>query len=103
MAELEVDIAALRDMAGNLKELKREFETQDVRVAGYADAVGSDEIAGALEEFANNWSDQREEIGEMLQEVAGYAMIAVEAYTEVENVLKANFEDSAAASASHPR
>ena len=102
MAELEVELAALRDMAYSLKELKHEFENQDAQVSGYDDAVGSPEIAGALDDFASNWSDKRKELGEMLEQVAGYAMLAHDAYSETEQTLSANIEESAAASASNP-
>ena len=101
MAELEVDIAALRNMAGRLKGLKEEFESQDALTSGHQHAVGSPEIAGALDDFADNWSDKRKELGEMLEEVAGYAVMAADAYAETEQALAANIDESAAASGSH--
>lgn len=101
MAELEVDIAALRDMAGRLKGLKEEFEDQDALITGNEDAVGSPEVAGVLNDFVDNWSDKREELGEMLEEVAGYAVMAADAYAETEQTLAANIDESAAASGSH--
>ncbi len=102
MAELEVELSALRDMAGRLKGLKNEFESQDSKVSGFEDALGAPEVAGALDDFANNWSDKRKELAEMLEQVAGYATLAADAYTETEHGLSENIEQSAAASASHP-
>jgi len=95
----EVDVAELRDMAGRLKGLKEEFESQEDTVSGYDDAVGSNEVAGALEEFANNWSDKRRELAEKLEEVAGYASMAADAYHQTEGDLASSIDDSKAANA----
>ncbi len=99
MTTFEVDVAALRDMASRLKGLKEEFESQEDVLSG-EDAVGSPEVAGALDDFANNWSDKRKQLGEMLQEVAGYAQLAADAYQETEEGLTTSIEDSKAASSS---
>lgn len=100
MAELEVDIGALREMAGRLKGLEQEFASQRATFAEYADAVGSPDIAGALNDFGDNWSDKREELSEMFQQVAGYAQMAADAYAETEDALAANIDESAVASRS---
>lgn len=99
MAELEVDIGALRDMAGRLKGLKEEFESQGGLVAASEDEVGSPEVAGALRDFADNWSDKRKELGEMLHEVAGYALMAADAYAETEGGLSASIDKAAGSGA----
>lgn len=101
MTEFTVDVAALRDMAGRLKGLKEDFESQDDTMSGYEDALGSDELAGALNDFADNWSDKREQIGEMLQEVSGYAEMAADAYWTTEQELTSSIEESRAASSTN--
>ncbi len=95
MTRFEVDVAALRDMSARLKGLKDEFESQEDTVRGYEEAVGSPEIAGALDDFADNWSDKRKEIGEMLENVAGYAQMAADAYRETEDQLSSSMQPSA--------
>ncbi|HWC14897.1 MAG TPA: hypothetical protein VG929_09915 [Actinomycetota bacterium] len=99
MAEVEVDVAALRAMAGRLKGLKEAFESQDALVSGSADAFGSPEISGALQDFADNWSDARKELGQMLEEVAGYTLMAADAYADNEGGLSASIDKAAAGGA----
>ena len=80
-------VTDLRDMAGRLRGLQEEFNDQEDLISDHAGAAGSDEVDGALEDFASNWSDKREECSEMLQEVAGYAQIAADGYAQTEGAL----------------
>ena len=92
MTEFAVDVAALRDMSARLKGLKEDFESQEDTVHGYEDAVGAPEIAGALDDFADNWSDKRKELAEMLENVAGYSQMAADAYQETEEQLSSSMQ-----------
>lgn len=87
MTQFSVDPSALRDMAGRLRGLQEEFEGLEDTVGGYESAVGSEELAGKLESFADNWSDKRKQVAEQMQNVAGYAAAAADAYTQHEHDL----------------
>ncbi len=99
MTTFEVDVAALRDLASRLKGLKEEFESQEDVVSGHEDAVGSDRVAGALEEFASNWSDKREEISKLLEESAGFVDMAADAYGTNEEQLSSGIANAATGAA----
>jgi hypothetical protein len=82
--QIRVDIPALRDMASRLAGLRDEFQNMGGMASHYHDAVGHKDVAHELGEFATNWSDAREKLLEQLNQVAGYAMLAVEAYEATE-------------------
>jgi biopolymer transport protein ExbB/TolQ len=85
VAEITVDIAAVAELARRLQALAQEFDAVDDVVRGYHDAVGSSDVAAALDDFAGNWSRERKKIRRQMEEVAGYADAAAEAYASIEN------------------
>lgn len=84
MAQVTVDIAAVAELARRLQALAKQFDEAEDVVRGYHDAVGSREVAAALDDFAGNWSHQRKKIRRQMEEVAAYADAAAEAYASVE-------------------
>lgn len=87
MTQFSVDPAALADMAGRLRGLEEEFNGLEDTVEGYEEAVGSDELADKLRSFADNWSDKRKEIAKQIENVAGYATAAADAYSQHEQAM----------------
>lgn len=83
-AHITVDIPAVAELARRLQALARQFDGVEDVVRGYHDAVGSSEVAAALDDFAGNWSHQRKKIRQQMQDVAAYADAAAEAYASVE-------------------
>ena len=92
MSRIEVDIPALADMARQLTGLQQEFSGIENVVRGFEEAVGSEEISDKLHSFATNWSDEKEELGEKIQEVAGYADAAAQAYGGLESDIAGHME-----------
>ena len=93
MSQFSVDPSALADMAGRLRGLQQEFDGLDDTVDGYESAVGSEELAERLRSFADNWSDKRKEIGEQIENVAGYATAAADAYSQHEQEMSSQISD----------
>lgn len=83
-AQITVDIAAVAELAARLRAMAGEFDSVEDVVRGHHDAVGSREVAAALDDFAGNWSHQRKKIRQQMHDVAGYADAAAEAYASVE-------------------
>ena len=92
MSRIEVDIPALADMAQQLMALKEEFSAIEDVVDGFEEAVGSEEISDKLHSFATNWSDEKEELGEKMEQVAGYADAAAQAYGGIESEISGHLE-----------
>lgn len=84
MTPIVVDIAALADMATRLRALRAEFEAMGNTVNGYEEAVGDHEVSERLGAFATNWSEKREKIAKLIDDIANYADAAAQRYAESE-------------------
>ncbi len=98
MTQFKVDLPALQDMAARLRGAQEEFESLEDRIGGHRDAIRSDVIASSLENFASNWSDARRDIIEQIQNVAGYAGMAADAYAATEGEISDAFDGSQSSS-----
>ncbi|MEW6474851.1 MAG: hypothetical protein AB1679_21585 [Actinomycetota bacterium] len=95
MADIRVDPAALEELARRLAGLKVEFEGLGDLMEDYERSAGSREIARKLEDFADNWSDQRAKVAEQLQKLAAMAAGASCFYREREAALAAELNQAA--------
>lgn len=95
MADIRVDPAALEELAKRLAGLKVEFEGLGELMEDYERAAGSREVARKLEDFADNWSHERQKITEQLQKLAAMAAGASCFYREREAALAAELNQSA--------
>ena len=102
MTEFTAEPGKLLEIAGRLRGLQEEFNDQKDILARWEGALGSPEVDAALQEFADNWSDQREEVSEMLQEVAGYVFLAGEGYRGNEQAISGHIDKSRAATMRKP-
>ncbi len=89
MTQFKVALSELRTMVDQLERLRVEFDELEATVAGYREAVGSDEVADELEAFGSNWSRKRGEIVQLIANVATYARMAEQGYSAVEASLAA--------------
>ena len=80
MTPIVVDIAALADMAARLRALRAEFEGMGNTVHGFEEAVGDREVSERLGAFATNWSEKREKIAKLIDDIANYADGAAKEY-----------------------
>jgi len=84
LTPIVVDIAALADMATRLRALRAEFEGMGNTVHGFEEAVGNHEVSERLGAFATNWSEKREKIAKLIDDIANYADAAAQRYAEQE-------------------
>ncbi|MGH9245815.1 MAG: hypothetical protein ACRD29_16150 [Acidimicrobiales bacterium] len=93
--QFSVDYQQLTEMGDTLVRLKNEFETIDDRVEGHERATGP-EVADALDTFATNWSDKRQQIAGMIDGVAIAVAMAAGAYEQSETEICHGFDDAGA-------
>lgn len=90
-----VDYDALDDMATVLEGLKDEFEGLEDSVGPYRDAAGHEDVSGALDTFATNWSDDRDEMIEIMGQASEYGHGAAEGYRCTDDEIAGQYSNSA--------
>jgi hypothetical protein len=70
MADLVVDYSLLEQVESTLGGLKKEFENIQAQEQGYTGAYGSGDVAGAMDDFAGNWSYHRDKIVKSMEALA---------------------------------
>jgi len=70
MPDLVVDYAMLTQVENTLKGLSQEFQNIQAQEQGYTGAYGSGDIAGAMNDFADNWSYHRGNILKSMDSLA---------------------------------
>lgn len=84
---LVVDLDGLGGFASDLAALRGRLREASVVTAPPDDALGSEALRGALEEFTGHWRDNRERIDHNLGRLAALAGAAVEALRRVDGDL----------------
>jgi len=67
MADLKVDYQLLEEIERSLSSLHSEFSNIQVDTSAYDGAMGSGDIASAMDGFAGNWSDHRKNLISSMQ------------------------------------
>ncbi|MER5524187.1 hypothetical protein ABT075_06165 [Streptomyces sp. NPDC002677] len=62
MTDLGVDYAYLYTIKRDLKTVRREFKECSSHQEDMRDEYGSELVAGAMEDFSDNWDDHRKEL-----------------------------------------
>jgi uncharacterized protein YukE len=91
LTQITVDVQALSDMAARLRALREEFNGMGNTVRGFEEAVGDHRVSEKLEDFAGNWSEKREKIAKLLEDIANYADSAAQAYCQTESQMSSGF------------
>jgi hypothetical protein len=94
LTQITVDIDALSDMAARLRALREEFNGMGNTVRGFEEAVGDHRVSEKLGEFAGNWSEKREKIVKLIDDIANYADAAAQAYGQLETGMSSGFSRS---------
>lgn len=77
---IRADLSRIGQVAGQISALGAEFERATSLVDGYADALGSAQVAAALNAFASDWVIHRQRLVADLNQEADLARSAVAAY-----------------------
>ncbi|MET0902341.1 MAG: hypothetical protein ABWZ52_03800 [Acidimicrobiales bacterium] len=91
-----VDYVTLASLAQQLANLRGEFEEGDDALQPLMGTLSNDHLRDKVHDFAENWSDKREGIVERLNQVAGFARAAADAYREIDAAYAAGFDDACA-------
>jgi hypothetical protein len=94
LTQITVDIQALSDMAARLRALRDEFNGMGNTVNGFEEAVGDHRVSEKLGDFAGNWSEKREKIAKLIDDIANYADAAAQAYCQLEGDMSRGFSQS---------
>jgi VIT1/CCC1 family predicted Fe2+/Mn2+ transporter len=86
---LKVSTTTLADIGRSLGTLKDEFEHSSTIVDSFHGFIGSGELAGALGDFAGDWSKKREELCGLLDELGKVADTAARTYDGIDEHLAA--------------
>ena len=84
---LKVSTTMLADVGTSLGTLKNEFDNSTRIVDSFHDYIGSGELAGAMDDFAGNWSKKRDELCKTLEELGKIADAAAKTYDGVDDHL----------------
>jgi gas vesicle protein len=92
MADLKVSYDWLSQTASNLKAIENELKNTGDRQSEIKGALGSGDIAHAMDDFANNWDNHRRKILDKVQALGEMSEKTMEAFTDVDNKLKNGVE-----------
>jgi hypothetical protein len=84
---LKVSTTMLADVGTSLGTLKSEFENSTSIVDSFHAFMGSGELAGAMDDFAGDWSKKRDELCKILEQLGKIADTAAKTYDGVDDHL----------------
>ncbi len=87
MAELYVDLDALKELSRQLQDVKTSLQHAKQDVRDYEGRLGSSRIEHALDQFVHDWNDGRRKIIEGIDGLLGRINAAAEAYRKQEEGL----------------
>jgi hypothetical protein len=92
VADLTMDLDAVRTLGDSLSVVAGEFEDAGARSDRIADAVGHDRLAGVVRDFASSWDDTRAKMTTNLRLLADSATQVAQAFTDVDADLAAGIQ-----------
>jgi uncharacterized protein YukE len=92
MADLKVSYDWLSQTTSNLKAIQNELQNTGDHQRDVKGALGSGDIAHAMDDFANNWDNHRRKILDKVQSLGEMSEKTMEAFTDVDNKLKNGVE-----------
>lgn len=92
MADLKVDLDAVRELGSSLTTVANEFENANANSNRIADAVGHEGLAGVVRDFAHKWDDTREKMTANLKMLAESSTQVAEAFTQIDGDLAKGLE-----------
>ncbi|WP_198410512.1 hypothetical protein [Mycetocola zhujimingii] len=103
MSDLEIRTDLLEQLKTDLDAIAKEFEKADGFSDDVANAVGHDELAGKVKDFAHKWNDKRADMTEAVKALQQQIEAISDAFNEADSELTKALEDAAAdTAASNP-
>lgn len=88
MGDLEVDIDGLEGLVVSLGGVRDGLDQTRSVVNGSASAMGSEDVAGALDDFENHWDDGRGRVKENIEAILGAVEDSAQAYRQTDTDLQ---------------
>lgn len=87
MTDLGVDYDYLYTIKNDLKTVRREFKGCSAHQEGMRDEYGSPFVAGAMEDFTDNWDDHRKELLGNIEKVGKLVEQSIENFEKLDQEL----------------
>ena len=87
MADLKVDYQLLDSIERSLSSLHSEFQNIQVNTSAYDGAMGSGDVASAMDGFAGNWSDHRKSLISSMQSLGTMVSETIQQFKNADNKL----------------
>jgi hypothetical protein len=84
---VKVSTTELREISRSVAKLKANFEHAKDLVDSYGSEIGSGEVAGALDDFADDWKKKRKQLCDGLEFLGKTAGEAAKAYDGIDQHL----------------
>lgn len=88
MADLKVDYQLLGSIEHSLSSLLSEFQNIQVQTSAYDGALGSGDVASAMDNFAGNWNDHRKSLISSMQALGKMVSETRQQFQKADNKLK---------------
>ena len=87
MADLKVDYQLLGSIERSLASLHSEFQNIQVDTGAYDGAMGSADVASAMDGFAGNWNDHRKSLISSMQSLGKMVSETIQQFKNADNKL----------------
>jgi hypothetical protein len=88
MADLKVDYQLLDSIERSLTSLYSEFSNIKAQTSAYDGAMGSGDVASAMDGFAGNWNDHRKDLLNSIQSLGKMVGETRQQFQNTDNKLK---------------
>lgn len=88
MSDLKVDYQLLDSIERSLTSLHSEFQNIKAQTGAYDGAMGSGDVASAMDGFAGNWDDHRKALLSSIQSLGKMVSETMQQFRNTDNKLK---------------
>jgi uncharacterized protein YukE len=99
VSDLEIRTDLLEQLTTDLDAIAKEFEKADEFSTEIASAVGHDELAGKVQDFAHSWNDKRKEMTTAVKALQEQIAAISDAFTQTDSELAKALQNAAAETA----
>ncbi|MGH3252315.1 MAG: hypothetical protein ACRDOI_39730 [Trebonia sp.] len=90
MADLKVDYQLLDSIESSLTSLNSEFQNIKAQTGAYDGAMGSGDVASAMDGFAGNWDDHRKNLLSSIQSLGKMVSETKQQFRNTDDKLKSS-------------
>jgi uncharacterized protein YukE len=87
MGDVEVATDGLRALAGRLEQLSTDLSSRDARANYSTTELAHRSVVGAMEQFRENWDDNRDHLADKLSKLAELAARTADGFEEADAAL----------------